>query len=1076
MMSDKRWNENQEKAITIRHKNILVSASAGSGKTGVLIQRLVDLVTKDKIELNQILAMTFTNAAAAEMKKRLSSEITKLVELEQDPNELVYLKNQLTQCTTAHISTIHSFCLSILQNYYYVINCSLKRVNTILDTPTQTMYQQMALAKVLNEQNTLCDQAFIDLNLVLSPRPEEKAPLENLIVKVSELASAQVDPHAWLMKALSYYETKSSIRELDPKIAELFFDYLNSQVNAYLECLDIIKNKYLNEYANEEKKAPIFMNKIQGVYLIQEALAQRDFNALRNAFITLAKIVVPTPPSKEDDVYINARKQSQEIEDNFVGFYPEQTYLDDLKQMYPLVRKCIDCVLAYLDEYEKIKVEHECIDFGDMEHLALAILQANNGEVASIYRELFKEIMVDEFQDSNDVQDQLVQLICKENNVFRVGDVKQSIYGFRHALPSIMQSYKLKQDKQNECIIFRKNYRSSETIVEFNNVLYERLMNVEGFKSLPFMEEDLVGIGGAYQQKVVEPIMFHALSIDAIEKDVGIKIQRDDFKASYIANQILEIKEKYGYQFKDFVVLVRGNAKMDVLKKVFDEIHLPFYMESKHGFYSSKAIQIMLSTLRCFVNPKDDLNFVAMLTSPYFAFTSEQLVELKLAIQEKEHYVDVFCRLHPALYDTFTEIRKSSMISISKCISECLKWNAFYDDYCTLQDQTNLDLLFEKALNYEKAQGSSVSGFLISLSQIQSEETAEASAIGKDADVVRFMSIHQSKGLEFPVVFLWGSSNMKDMNAKEAVMLDSDFGLGFRSMMFPSRLTRSTLIRMAIEHKLNRESLEEEMRILYVATTRAKDQMHIVDYVSDVNVYMAGLSQSKIYARKGTSSWILGALMNLEIPHLFRVMNVHRHWSNKTQEEVFEQDQELPIYRGECHSVNLATASSGKVSKQPIAIDFSQKKQAMSVGNIYHKMIETLPASIWDKELILQVADENKIPLKPFMIQPLLQLSQNVLYQSTFTFEEIYHEFPFQVTLKQECIHGFMDYVAIHDQSIVLIDFKSDINVTETTLHELYDEQLLMYMKAIGVLYPSHQVQAYLYSLHLNQMIEVMNK
>lgn len=1072
-MSEKRWNENQEKAITVRNKNILVSASAGSGKTGVLIQRLVDLVTKDKIELNQILAMTFTNAAAAEMKKRLSSEITKLVQQETDPDELVYLKNQLTQCTTAHISTIHSFCLSILQNYYYVINCSLKRVNTILDTPTQAMYQQLALAKVIQHQNMICDQSFVDLNLLLSPRPEEKTTLENLIVKVSELASAQVDPHAWLMNALSYYEEKDSIRELDPKIVELLFDYLRSLCNAYLECLDVIKTKYLGEYANEEKKAPLFMNKVQGIPLIREALENHDFNALRDAFIALAKIVIPTSPSKEDSQYNDARKQSQEIEDMFAAFYPEKTYLDDLKQTYPLVKKCIECVLAYLEEYEKIKIEHECIDFGDMEHLALAILQANDGVVASLYRELFKEIMVDEFQDSNDVQDQLVQLICQKNNVFRVGDVKQSIYGFRHALPSIMQSYKLKNDDHNECIIFRKNYRSSETIVEFNNVLYERLMNVEGFKSLPFMEEDIVGIGGAYQQKVQEPIMFHALSIEAIEEEVGMKIQRDEYKASYIANQILEIKEKYGYQFKDFVVLVRGNAKMDVLKKIFDEIHLPFYMESKHGFYSSKAIQIMLSTLRCFVNSKDDLNFVAMLTSPYFGFTSDQLVELKMAMQEKEHYVDVFKRLYPNLHKSFDDMKKTAVRSISNCISECLKWNHFYDDYCTLQDQTNLDLLFEKALNYEKQQGCSVSGFLNSLSKIQNEQTAEASAIGKDADVVRFMSIHQSKGLEFPVVFLWASSTMKDMNSKEAIMLDSDLGLGFRAMMLPSRLLRSTFVRLAIEHKLNRESLEEEMRILYVATTRAKDQMHIIDYVSDVNVYMDGLSQSKIYARKGTSSWILGALYSMNIPHLFRVMNVNRHWSNKTQEKTLEDHDELPVYQGVCQPVNLSTASSTKSEKLLAPIDFSQKKQAMTVGNIYHKLIETLPASSWNKELILQTARNHKIPLYPFMIEPLLKLSNNEIYKATFAFNEIYHEFPFQVNIENECLHGFMDYVAIHNKDIILIDFKSDVNVHEDLLHELYDQQLLSYMKAINVLYPNHQVHAYLYSLNLGTMIEV---
>ena len=1067
----KQWNDDQLKAITLRNKNIMVSASAGSGKTGVLIQRLVDLVTKDKIELNQILAMTFTNAAAAEMKKRLTAEITKLVEQEKNPDELIYLNKQLIQCSTAQISTIHSFCLSIIQNYYYVINCSLKRVNNTLDQATQSLYQQMAVQSILDNENQLCEQSFVDLNSLLSPRPEEVSTLKKLIIKIAELASAQVDAKQWLLKSLAHYESKNSLDEVDEEIREPFYDYLLSLVNNYLECLDKIKYLYELKYNQEEKKMTIFYNKLEALPMIHKAMKDKNYEQLRSAFITIAKVVIPTAPDSEDKEYSELRKQSQAIEDDFAGFFPEHVLLKQCAQTYPLLEKCIQCVLAYLDKYEEIKIEHECIDFNDMEHLALAILKANNNEVANIYKDRFKEIMVDEFQDSNDVQDALVQLITTGTNVFRVGDVKQSIYGFRHASPSIMQAYKRLNDQENECIIFKKNYRSSETIVEFNNLLYKTLMNIDGFKSLPFQSEDLVGIGGDYQKKVQEPILFHALSLEDIEVELGYKAVRDELKASYIANQILEIKEKYQYQYKDFVVLVRSHDKMNALKKVFEEINLPFYMESKHGFYSSYAIQILVSTLRCLVNEKDDLNFVALLSSPLIKLSSEDLVVLKQSMQDKEHYVDVFKRMYPDLYNEFNSIQELTKGSMSKCINECLKWNHFYEDACSIQDQTNLDLLFSKACDYEQKKGSSLPGFLDSLSLIPDEESAEASSVGKDANVVRFMTIHQSKGLEFPVVFLWASSTMKNKASVDPIILDNKLGLGFKSMSLPQRLTNSTLVRMAIEHKLNRESLEEEMRILYVATTRAKDQMHVIDYVKDVNTFMDGLSQSKIYARKGTTSWILGTLMK-NSTSLFRVMNVKRSFSNKTQEKIMHERMELPRFNGDVHPIKLSTPSTSKLqSLDPV--DLTTQKDKTSIGNAYHKLIETLPLCEWERNCIEETAKNANIQLITGMSESLIKLSQHPLFKETFNYEEVYHEYPFQVMVDNECIHGYIDYVAIHNNQLVLIDFKSDMNVSSSILHERYDEQVLSYMKALHHLYPNNEINAYLYSLPLNEMIKV---
>lgn len=1071
----KSWNPDQQRAIDVRNKNILVSASAGSGKTGVLIQRLVELVTKDGVQLNEILAMTFTNAAAAEMKKRLSSEITRLIAECNDEKEKRYLNSQLTQLTTAHISTIHSFCLSIIQNYYYIINCSPKRAGSILDSAAQGLYQQQALDQLFDAETRQCDDAFLKLNLLLSPRPEADDELRALILKIAALADAQPDPQAWLIQCAQAYDEIHSIHDLPPTIKEAFFDYLETQISAYLDALAEIKHYYEFDYVNETKKSTVFFNKLAGIDNVKKALDGHDYDGLREAVIAMAKIAIPTTPDKENLNYIALRKQCVEIEDLIAALYPEAVMVSDAAAMLPLVQKLVNCVLAYMEIYEKIKEAHEVIDFSDMEHMALKILHANNGYVASLYRNQFKEIMVDEFQDSNDVQDELVLSITRGNNVFRVGDVKQSIYGFRYASPAIMQGYKELNDELNELIVFKKNYRSSETIVRFNNVLYEKLMNVDGFKSLPFLNEDLASIGGPWQQKVLKPICFHALNYKDITEGMEADTNKDELKASYIANQILEIKEREGYQFKDFVVLVRGNAKMEVLKKVFDEINLPCTMNSKHGFYESYGIQILLSALTCFINPRDDLNFTAILTSPFFNMSSEALADLKLSRQNQEHFYDTLKRLKPDALAKFEEIRQHHTDSICECINACLNWNDFYQSACTIRDKTNIDLLFEKITVYEKEHGSGIAGFLNSIAQIRDLEAAEANAVSKEDDVVRFMSIHQSKGLEFPVVFLWASSTMPSIESRELVNADRELGIGIKAMTFPQRTVRPSFHRIAIDHKKNRSELEEEMRILYVATTRAKDQMHIVDYVKDVNVYMDGLSRSKIYARKGTSSWILQALLEeTQIQDLFALKSVNAPWSNKTQPRQSFNNQELPVYQQQAYKLSIHSPSEIGGSAEIKPINFDHKTKASDTGNLYHKLTELLPSADWTAELIEKTGKRLNVNIPSGIIKNLMALNCNEIFRSTFDMT-VYHEMPFQVLIKNQLMHGYMDYVAMDESKIILIDFKSDQKLTDHQLHLLYDEQLAAYVKALNHLYPNHHVDAYLYSFS-NQSLSMIEK
>ena len=1057
----KNWNEQQAKAITLRNKNILVSASAGSGKTGVLIQRFTDLIIKDRIQITEILAMTFSEAAANEMKKRLSNEITQRIQNETNPEELAYLNQQLTRLTTAYISTIHSFCLSILQNYYYVIDCSLKRVTTIFDDAALKIFQKQALDQVMDEEIKKHEQAFIDLNIYLNPRAENDEQLRTLILKLADMASSQIDPQAWFNQCIQAYKNLDFLNDA-------IMTMLQSKVNIYIQTILALKQHIFLNYGDDKKKPDAITRIANNLDDLKNA---KTFDEIRSIITHTG--CIPLAANTKDFLYTQLRETKVNIEDEFAEMFDLATYEKDNQWVLPILKKLIFCTQRYMEIFENLKIINEGIDFSDMEHLALQILKKNDGAIAKIYREQLKIIMVDEFQDSNDVQDELVHLIARENNVFRVGDVKQSIYGFRHALPQIMQGYKRLHDEHNECIVFNKNYRSSEVIVEFNNVLFKELMNIHGFDTLPFVQDDIVSIGWDGQKKVNEPIVFHLLDKDSLQEQAGEKINADEYKASYIANQILKIKEEKGYRYSDFCVLLRGNQKMEVLKKVFDEINLPYYMESKTGFYNNPAIQSMLSVLKLICNPRDEISAIAMLSSAFFQFSNEQLAQLKLAKTTDETLFETFIRLYPQEAEDFKTI--SSIDGLCNIISAIYSWHHFYDSYTNEKDRDNLDLFFEKAMMYEKEHGNSCSGFITYIKQMETSETAQARTLGKDDDVVQFMTIHKSKGLEYPVVFLWSSSKMVDPTSQDLIISDHQLGLGFKFMDLKHRYVHKSLQRLAIEHKLSREYLEEEMRILYVATTRAKNEMHIIDFIKDkdLELYQMGINESLIYKFKGTTSWILASLMNLNIPHLFRIQRVYQLWSNKTQEKIERYVAELPCYTKETTEKKFTSPSELEHQNFEMKpLNFKIRPSKRHYGRDIHALVEHLPKHEIDETIIRQCAESHHIELYGKMIQECLNLYEQPLFKKTFNMD-VHHEFPFQVMLDEECSHGFMDYVAFTQNEIILFDFKSDRNVDEFQLRRLYTPQLKAYQQALKIMYPHHQIHTYLYSFDLNQAYSI---
>ncbi|MEG0710013.1 MAG: UvrD-helicase domain-containing protein [Longicatena sp.] len=1065
------WNSQQLKAIHTKDKNILVSASAGSGKTTVLIARLMDLVMNDHVSINAILAMTFTEAAANEMKKRLAAELQNALACSTNEDDKRYITKQLTSIQTAHISTIHSFCLSILQDYYYTIGLSSKRVSSIMDNGSMVCFQKEALKQCFQNQYQKQDETFLALCQMFSARPESNSELESMILRLASLASSKADASAWLSSLSENYHNIKRFEDLDTNMTTNFFEYFMVEKERYVQTLLQIEQLYNIKYSSEVKKHAILKQKIDALPVLTKALETLDYYEFRSSFISIAHASVPTTPDKEDKEYERLRKRVIKSEDDLLGLlFSEDEFMKDNQALYPYINKLVEMCIDYREYYAQIKEQNEVIDFDDMEHFALAILQANNGDIARVYRNKFIEIMVDEFQDSNDVQNKLVSLICKENNVFRVGDIKQSIYGFRHALPQLMKGLITNKGIYDEVIYLSNNYRSKKMIVDFNNELFKRLMNIEGF-SCSYEKEDDVETGVESQLTNNAPICFHALFHDEVKDSADILLGKNELKASYIANQIITIKEKEQRDWKDFVVLVRGNARKDDMKAAFDEVNIPYFIDIKYGFYQSNAVQIMLSALKCMVRPHDDISFIATLVSPLFNRTTQELAEVKLKKDKKQSYYSYY-QEHPfegfEILDNFISIVYST--PLTQLLNALYEVNQYYSEHTTMQEKTNLDLLFEKAVQFEDQNARGITSFLTQIEQIKDAQTAEAIPIGSDANVVRVMSIHQSKGLQFRVVFLWSTNNQTPIEFKDYCLCDSDLGIAMKYMELPQRYVRTTMNRIAMEHKKDKEELEEEMRILYVATTRAQEQMHIVDCITSLDTFRTPLTLSSVYERNGYTAWILQAFLNNPSP-LFTLKEVHQYWHSELQPIKQTSYKQISHYQKPTKATLLSTPSTSKDTR-PVTFSLEQNTKGSDYGTLMHTMLERLPLSSWTKEEIQQSAKTNDFNLSPHDIDTLYQLGQNDIYKEALK-GDVHHELPFMVKEDNEILHGYIDFISIQSDKITIIDYKSDALSSNKDFIIAYKEQLHSYKKAIQIMYPNTIITCYIYSLHLAQMIAI---
>lgn len=1052
-----KWTKDQLEAINTTGINITVSASAGAGKTAVLVERLMKRIIQDKVSVDKIVALTFTEAAAAEMKNRLMSELS--FRYSQNPED-AYLKNQISLLPSAKISTIHSFCLSILKDYYYVLQLDPASLNNILDEATIAKVKDEAFDYVLSTYNL--DKLTSSL-YQLSASATNIDSLKAIVVKLAETAYSMPDPETWLSSSISIYNNFNSLNDLPPKFLSKFWDYNLSVYNQFKDLvykLDRVIDSLKDEVSVSNQQ--MWMSEvISKLKIIESAIGSHDYKTYKTSFEDIAAIkhknITRQPDFKDArEDYFNKLNEILKI------LYSEEDLLKDLAHNHNLAVSIVEMVKLYNMQYNNFIVKEKGITFNDMETLTYKLLSKNNNEVAKELQNEIDDILVDEFQDTNLLQNQIIELVGKSNNIFRVGDVKQSIYRFRGAKPSLMQNLINQGSNDSHKTIFLKNnFRSKAAIVEFNNHIFDKLMNVDTFTS-SYSKADWVSPGTESQGKDNQAVELHLINTEKeayedLEEDYNLSGHQ--FRAEYIASEIVKLyKEDKNPRYNKFTVLVESHKNKEYLRQAFESANIPYFIAMPDGFYKSYGVSTILAYLKLVLNPSDKIALTAILVNLY-GYCDSELASLFLLHQDMAKVADSLDKNILKKIHYFN--KEQNNLLISEIINYAMGINDFYESKISKQSRTNLDLFYESAIKYEKT-NSGVYGFILNIELMQKEKTSEASSISSEDNVVNVMTIHNSKGLQFDTVFMYSKSANRYMDSTSNFVISPDLGLALKTVYTPQRLIKDNLANFLIRHYDHMEDLEEEMRKLYVALTRAQNRLYIVDtFKLSKELTYPSFTYKDVLASIGYTGWISAISQSFpsKTIKVFEVENFEYDKLAKTKQDI------IPL--------NKAVLKEGKPIKPgyewPIkTLDLSIDEKHFEFGTKVHNLIENLPQSNWTTSLIKEIEPT----ISDSYVKKLKNLYYSDIFQKLNTYQ-VFKEYPFIANIDNNLERGIIDYLAISKTTLYIVDFKTDLVDSEEVLIERYYEQLNFYKKVMKKAYKEKEVVAYIYSFDLEKFIEV---
>ena len=922
MRMERKWTPAQKSAIDTRDCNVLVSAAAGSGKTAVLVERIISMITDpDKnIDIDRLVVVTFTKAAAAQMKDKIRKALDSM--LDENPGDMNLLR-QITLLNNAQITTIDSFCLWIIRNHFPEVN--LDPGFRIMDEGEKKLIENDVLEDVLEEFYVEADEEFFNLVDAFGMGRDDSG-LVSIIDKIYRFSRSNPWIDEWFDECMLVYDDETydnpAIKELYDSIKNALFDYRDK----YNRLVDI---------CSEPAGPAAYTSALQSDLLgINEMINSQDFGELGRKIRTFSFEALSRKKDAGADPDIKEYVKGQrKLFKDYIGRLNDKIFLkeddgifEDMQGAGIQIRTLLKVAKVYAKRVSEVKREKGIIDFNDMEHLALSILvKKEDGklvytETADKLANRFEEILIDEYQDSNQLQEVILNAVSKtrlsgeNNNIYMVGDVKQSIYKFRLACPELFIE---KYDTYGETgdsvrIELQKNFRSRENVLECANDVFSHIMN-KNFSGIGYDETVRLNAGFPYPEysdsnygdevnKSTDVILISSEN----EEEATTRELEADRLAKLIEGIVSSGVNVYDAdeniyrpaEYRDIVILTRSvTGWADTFADALMDRGIPAYTDSSTGYFSVREIQVILSMLTIVDNPVQEISLAAAMMSYFGGFTAAELGMVRKLGREhadKNTHNNLYehlkvtaglgevvaahgeaiaaddlnikrmsgkCALFLA---KLTEYRdKSSVEPLYDLCWEMIYDSGYYDYVGTMpagaQRQANLNVLLERAAGYGKSSYSGLFNFLRYIERLKKfdEDFAEGAASLDNENLVRIMSIHKSKGLEFPIVILAGAhKSINFMDATAPVLVDQNLGIAVDYVDLERRTKTPTIIKGAMARRIVRESIAEEERLLYVAMTRAREKLIITGVVKDADKTLDKYrAKSEELATDGTLSY-----------------------------------------------------------------------------------------------------------------------------------------------------------------------------------------------------------------------------
>lgn len=912
---ERKWTPAQKSAIDTRDCNVLVSAAAGSGKTAVLVERIISMITDpDKnIDIDRLVVVTFTKAAAAQMKDKIRKALDSM--LDENPGD-VNLLRQITLLNNAQITTIDSFCLWIIRNHFPEVN--LDPGFRIMDEGEKKLIENDVLEDVLEEFYAEADEEFFNLVDAFGMGRDDSG-LVSIIDKIYRFSRSNPWIDEWFDECMRVYDDETYD---NPAIKELY----DSIKNALLDYRD--KYNRLVHICSEPAGPAAYTGALQSDLLgINEMINSQDFGELgRKARTFSFEALSRKKDAGADPALKEYVKGQRKLFKDYIGRLNDKIFLKDDEGIFAdmqgagiQIRTLLKVSKVYAKRVSEVKREKGIIYFNDMEHLALSILvKKEDGklvytETADKLANRFEEILIDEYQDSNQLQEVILNAVSKtrlsgeNNNIYMVGDVKQSIYKFRLACPELfIEKYDTYGETgDNVRIELQKNFRSRENVLECANDVFSHIMN-KNFSGIGYDESVRLNAGFPYPEysgnnygddanKSTDVILISSEN----EEEATTRELEADRLAKLIEGIVSSGINVYDSdeniyrpaEYRDIVILTRSvTGWADTFADALMDRGIPAYTDSSTGYFSVREIQVILSMLTIVDNPVQEISLAAAMMSYFGGFTAAELGMVRKLGREHadknthnnlyEHLKAVAvlggadniqetdvkqlsgkCALFLA---KLTEYRdKSSVEPLYDLCWEMIYDSGYYDYVGTMpagaQRQANLNVLLERAAGYGKSSYSGLFNFLRYIERLKKfdEDFAEGAASLDNENLVRIMSIHKSKGLEFPIVILAGAhKSINFMDATAPVLVDQNLGIAVDYVDLERRTKTPTIIKGAMARRIVRESIAEEERLLYVAMTRAREKLIITGVVKDADKTLDKYrAKSEELATDGTLSY-----------------------------------------------------------------------------------------------------------------------------------------------------------------------------------------------------------------------------